>query len=184
MTGAGSGIGKATAKQFAQEGGRVEVIDLDEQHGTQTVREIMDAKGEAMFFRCDVGNPVEIQAAVQAAVDRWKKIDVVVNDAAMMTFQPVLDLPDGDWDKVLNVNVRSVFLFCKYAVPHMQPGSAIVNLSSVHAYETTQNVVPYATSKGGIEAFTRGFSERLRRGRYALIALRPELSTPRCFGIT
>jgi glucose 1-dehydrogenase len=62
---------------------------------------------------------------------------------------------------VLNVNLRSVFLFCKYSVPHMPQGSAIVNVSSVHAHETTRNVVPYASSKGGIEAFTRGFAEEL-----------------------
>ena len=60
----------------------------------------------------------------------------MVNDAAMMTFQPIVDLPDGDFDKVLNVNLRSVFLFCKYSVPHMPKGSAIVNISSVHAHET------------------------------------------------
>jgi len=139
----------------------VEVIDLNEQHGNQTVQEIVDAKGEAIFVKCDVGNPAEVQAAVKVALDKWKRIDVIVNDAAMMTFKPVVDLPDDDWDKVLNVNLRSVFLFCKYAVPYMPPGSAIVNLSSVHAHETTKNVVPYASSKGGIEAFTRGFSEEI-----------------------
>jgi glucose 1-dehydrogenase len=99
-----------------------------------------------------------VQAAVRAAVDKWGRVNVVVNDAAMMTFKPVVDLPDEDWDKVLGVNLRSVFLFCKYAVPHMPAGGAIVNISSVHAHETTKEVVPYATSKGGMEAFTRGFS--------------------------
>ena len=68
------------------------------------------------------------------------------------------------------MNLRSVFLFCKYAVPHMPHGSAIVNISSVHAHETTKNVVPYATSKGGMEAFTRGFSEELARRRFASTA--------------
>ncbi len=173
VTGAGSGIGKATAKQFAREGGRVAVIDLNEQHGNQTVQEIVDAKGEAIFVKCDVGNPAEIQAAVKAALDKWKKIDVIVNDAAMMTFKPVVNLPDDDWDKVLNVNLRSVFLFCKYTVPHMPPGSAIVNLSSVHAHETTQNVVPYASSKGGIEAFTRGFSEEIASKKIRINCVAP-----------
>ena len=173
VTGAGSGIGKATAKRFAQEGGRVEVIDLNEQHGEQTVQEIVDAKGDAIFVKCDVGNPAEIHTAVKAALDKWKKIDVLVNDAAMMTFKPVVDLPDDDWDKVLNVNLRSIFLFCKYTVPHMPPGSAIVNLSSVHAHETTKNVVPYATSKGGIEAFTRGFSEEIATKKIRINCVAP-----------
>ena len=161
VTGAGSGIGKAVAKQLASEGGKVTVIDLNEQHGNQTVQEITSSKGQAIFAKCDVGNPNDIKAAVQAALDKWGKIDVVVNDAAMMTFKPIIDLPESDWYHVLNVNLRSVFLFFKYSVPHMAPGSAIVNISSVHAHDTTKNVVPYATSKGGMEAFTRGFSEEI-----------------------
>jgi len=173
VTGAGSGIGKAVAKQMAQEGGKVTVIDLNEQHGRATVQEIASAKGEAIFAKCDVGNPADIQAAVKATLDKWKKIDVVVNDAAMMTFQPILELPDDDFDKVLNVNLRSVFLFCKYSVPHMAAGGAIVNISSVHAHETTKNVVPYATSKGGMEAFTRGFSEELAERKIRINCVAP-----------
>ena len=161
VTGAGSGIGKATAKQFAREGGKVAVVDLNEEHGSQTVKEIHYAKGEAIFSKCDVGNSGDIQASIKDTLNKWQRIDVVVNDAAMMTFKQVIELPDEDWDKVLNVNLRSVFLFCKYAVPHMPSGGAIVNISSVHAHETTKNVVPYASSKGGIEAFTRGCSEEL-----------------------
>ena len=147
------------ANSLRGEGGKVLVIDLNEEHGNQTVQEITNDKGEALFAKCDVGVSDQVKAAINMAVTHWAKIDVVVNDAAMMTFQPLVELPDEDFDKVLNVNLRSVFLFCKYAVPHMPAGSAIVNLSSVHAHETTKNVVPYASSKGGIEAFTRGASE-------------------------
>jgi glucose 1-dehydrogenase len=161
VTGSGSGIGKAVAKQFAGEGGRVVVIDLNTELGNETVHEITSANGQAVLAGCDVGNSSDIQAAVKIALDKWGAIDIVVNDAAMMTFQPIIELPDDDWDKVLNVNLRSVFLLCKYSVPHMPAGGAIVNISSVHAHETTKNVVPYASSKGGMEAFTRGFSEEL-----------------------
>ncbi len=161
VSGAGSGIGKAVAKQLAREGGAVNVVDLNEQHGEMTVREITEAHGQAMFTHCDVSSAPDVQTAIRATVAKWHRIDVVVNDAAMMTFLPIADLPDEDWDKVLHVNVRSVFLFCKYALPHMRAGSAFVNISSVHAHETTKNVVPYATSKGGMEAFTRGFSEEI-----------------------
>src|SRR5690348_1166323 len=94
VSGGGSGIGKAACKQFAREGGKVMVVDLNEQHGNQTVQEITGAQGEALFAKCDVGNPGEIQAAIKATVDQWGKIDVVVNDAAMMTFKPVIELPD------------------------------------------------------------------------------------------
>src|SRR5689334_15045249 len=179
VTGAGSGIGKAIAKRFAVEGGRVVVVDLNEQHGNETVQEIKSIQGEAIFSKCNVGDSAQVQAAIHAALEKWGKIDVVVNDAAMMTFKPVVELPDEDWDKVLAVNLRSVFLFCKYAVPHMPPGSAIVNISSVHAHETTQNVVPYASSKGGMEAFTRGFSEELEPRKIRINCVAPgAVNTP------
>src|SRR5690349_18706744 len=173
VTGGGSGIGKAACKQFAREGGKVTVVDLDQQHGNQTVQEITEAKGQAVFAKCDVGNPDQVKAAVKATVDKWNKIDVVVNDAAMMTFKPIIELPDEDFDRVLRVNLRSVFLFCKYSAPHMPKGSAIVNISSVHAYETTKNVVPYAASKGGMEAFTRGFSEELAANKIRINCVAP-----------
>ncbi len=161
VSGGGSGIGQAACERFASEGGKVVVVDINEDHGNDTVQTITKSGGEAIFAKANVGDPAEVKAAVKAAVDKWGKIDVVVNDAAMMTFTPIVDLPEDDWDKVMNVNLRSVFLFCKYSVPHMPKGGAIVNISSVHAHETTRNVVPYATSKGGMEAFTRGFSEEL-----------------------
>jgi glucose 1-dehydrogenase len=161
VTGAGSGIGKAVALQLAREGGKVVVVDLNEQHGRQTVQEISSAHGQALFVKCDVGDPAEVAAAVQTTVERWQKVDVAVNDAAMMTFTPIVALSLDDWDKVLHVNLRSVFLLCKSVVPRMPAGGAIVNISSVHAHETTKNVVPYATSKGAMEAFTRGFSEEI-----------------------
>jgi glucose 1-dehydrogenase len=173
VTGAGSGIGKAVATQFAREGGKVTVVDINEEHGKRTVDEIESAKGEALFARCNVGNSAEIQSAIKSTLDRWRKIDVVVNDAAMMTFKPIVDLREEDWDTVLNVNLRSVFLFCKYSVPHMPAGGAIVNISSVHAHETTANVVPYATSKGGMEAFTRGFSEELAAKKIRINCVAP-----------
>ena len=179
VSGGGSGIGKAACKQFAAEGGKVLVIDLNVDHGNGTMQEIIQAKGEALFSKCDVGVPEEVKASIQMAVDQWKKIDIVVNDAAMMTFVPIVDLPDADFDKVLNVNLRSVFLFCKYSVPHMPEGGAIVNISSVHAHETTKNVVPYAASKGGIEAFTRGFSEELAEKKIRINCVAPgAVNTP------
>jgi glucose 1-dehydrogenase len=157
VTGAGSGIGRAAALQFANEGGKVVVIDRSEAGGNETVTLIQQAKGEAIFSKCDVGVEEDIKAAVQLALDKWGRIDVVVNNAAMMTFKKITDLSSDEWDMVMRVNLRSVFLFCKYTIPHINNG-AIVNISSVHAHETTANVVPYAASKGAMEAFIRGVS--------------------------
>jgi NAD(P)-dependent dehydrogenase (short-subunit alcohol dehydrogenase family) len=161
VTGAASGIGAATARRFGTEGGQVVLVDVDEQGGEQVAHEVVQQGGHAFFARADVSNPADVRNAVTAATSRWHALDVVVNDAAMMTFTPIADLPENDWDRVLAVNLRSVFLFSKYALPHMRPGGAFVNISSVHAHETTRNVVPYAASKGAMEAFTRGFSEEI-----------------------
>ncbi len=173
VSGGGSGIGRAACERFALEGGKVVVADLNEQHAQDAVSGITRRGGEAIAVKADVGVQADIQATVKAAVDRWGKIHVVVNDAAMMTFLPILDLPVEQWDHVFNVNMRSVFLFCKYAVPHMPRGGAIVNISSVHAHETTRNVVPYASSKGGMEAFTRGFSEELETRKIRINCVAP-----------
>src|SRR4051794_29026229 len=93
VTGGGSGIGKATCERFAKEGGKVVVVDLKEEHGNQTVQAIQSAGGQAIFAKADVGNPGDVKSSVGAAVSKWGQIDVVVNDAAMMTFKPILELP-------------------------------------------------------------------------------------------
>ncbi len=179
VTGGGSGIGRAACLRFAREGADVAVVDLNSEHGQATVDSIAKDGGHAMFIKTDVGVPADIKAAVAETVRAWHSIDVLVNDAAMMTFQPIVDLPDEDFDHVLNVNLRSVFLFCKYGVPHMPRGAAIVNISSVHAHETTRNVVPYAASKGGMEAFTRGFSEELAARKIRINCVAPgAVNTP------
>lgn len=173
ITGGGSGIGRATCERFAAEGAKVVVVDLKEEHGNETVKTITNAGGESIFAKADVSNSAEVQAAIRTTINKWSNIDVIVNDAAMMTFKPVLEVADEDWDKVMAVNLRSVFLFCKYGVPHMRAGGAIVNISSVHAHETTKNVVPYASSKGGMEAFTRGFSEELASQKIRINCVAP-----------
>jgi glucose 1-dehydrogenase len=165
VTGGGSGIGRATALRMAAEGGRVAVADLRLDAAQATVDQIRAAKGEATALQCDVADAAQVQAAISKTVATYGQIHVIVNDAAMMTFAPIVDIADADFFKVVTTNLGSVFFFAKYGVPHMPPGSAIVNLSSVHAHATTENVVPYAASKGAIEAFTRGFSlEMAARG--------------------
>ncbi len=157
ITGAGSGIGKATALQMANEGGKVLVIDRNPEGGNATVNEITNAKGTALFSQTDVGKPEDIQRTVDMALQNWGRVDVLVNNAAMMTFKRIVDLSIEEWDMVMAVNLRSVFLFCKLCIPHMNKGS-IVNISSVHAHATTANVIPYASSKGAMEALIRGVS--------------------------
>jgi glucose 1-dehydrogenase len=172
ITGGGSGIGRATCLRMAAEGGKVVIADRDATAGNETVEIIRKANGEAIFIGTDIGDPSQIERCVDEVIRKFAKIDVLVNNAAMMTFDPVTDLKIEQWDMLMAVNLRSVFLFCKLALPHMRHGS-VVNISSVHAHQTTPNVIPYATSKGGVEAFTRGMSREYLPSKARFNALAP-----------
>jgi NAD(P)-dependent dehydrogenase (short-subunit alcohol dehydrogenase family) len=179
VTGGGSGIGRATCMQMAAEGGRVIVADLDLATAQSTVDAITAAGGTAAAAQCDVGNSAQVQAVIAKALTTYKTLDVIVNDAARMTFTPIVDIAEADFFGVLATNLGSVFLFSKYGASHMPPGSAIVNVTSVHAFATTPNVVPYASSKGAIEAFTRGFALEMQARKIRINAVAPgSVDTP------
>jgi glucose 1-dehydrogenase len=173
VTGAGSGIGRATALRMASEGGAVVVADLHLDAAQSTVDAITAAGGKALAVAVDVGNSAQVQSTIDAALKNFGSLDVIVNDAAMMTFQPIVDLPEADFFHVITTNLGSVYFFAKYGAPHMTPGACIVNISSVHAHETTANVVPYASSKGAIEAFTRGFAVEMESRKIRVNAVAP-----------
>ncbi|MBD2713829.1 SDR family oxidoreductase [Microvirga sp. STR05] len=172
ITGATSGIGRAVAVQMAQEGGLVAILGRDAQEGRDVVREIKAAGGTAMFIRTDVGRDAQLVAAVSKTLAAWHKIDVLVSNAGMMTFDPILTLKPKSWDTLLQVNLRSLFRLTQLCLPHMKHGS-IVAVSSVHAHQTTPNVIPYATSKGAIEAFVRGVSQEIPHTHARINAVAP-----------
>jgi len=157
VTGGTSGIGRATAVQLGREGGCVAVLGRDVQAGREVVKEIKTAGGQAIFLRTDVGKDAQLQKSVQKILDTWHRVDVLINDAAMMTFDTLVDLKPAKWDELMNVNLRALFRLCQLCLPHMKGGS-IVAISSVHARQTTPNVISYAASKGATEAFVRGLS--------------------------
>ncbi len=172
VTGATSGIGRAVAVQLGREGGCVALLDRDTTHGRDVVREIQAAGGEALLIRADVGRDAALQAAVRKILAAWGRIDVLVSNAALMTFEPLLQLDPKQWDHVMNVNVRALFRLTQLCLPHMQHG-AIVAISSVHAHETSPNVVPYAASKGAVEAFVRGVSQEIPHTQARINAVAP-----------
>jgi NAD(P)-dependent dehydrogenase (short-subunit alcohol dehydrogenase family) len=158
VTGGGSGIGKATCVELADRGARIAVLDVNEVGGRATEAEICKKGQTAQFFKVNVGSWEENKSAVDEIVNQWGCVDVLVNDAAIMTFQPIVDLPLDQWNKVITINLGAAFMLGKLCIPHMN-GGAIVIVSSVHAHETTADVVPYASSKGGLEAFCRAVSQ-------------------------
>lgn len=184
ITGSTSGIGKAAAERFVAEGARVTVIGRNAKAGEATQEQLRrlaaDQKaGDAVFALTDVSRSEEVGAAVRGTVQRWGRVDVLVINAATMTFKRIVELEEADWDKVLDVNLKSAFLFAKHCIPHMPPGSAIVNVSSVHADATGPTVAPYAASKGGLEAFTRALAVEYDEQRIRVNALRPgSVDTP------
>ena len=173
VTGGTSGIGQAVCLRLGAEGGQVIVLGRDKIDGAETVRLITKAGGKAIFMACDLAKPRVISTTVQKVLAKYQRIDVLVCDAAMMTFDPLLSLPLPQWDLLMLVNLRSLAQLTQLCLPHMPKGSAIVAVSSVHAHQTTANVVPYATSKGGLEAFVRGMSQELDRKQTRINAVAP-----------
>ena len=173
VTGGTSGIGRATCVRLGAEGGTVIAIGRDKAEGAETVRLITKAGGKAVFMACDLSKPRAITATVNKVLAKYQRIDVLVCDAAMMTFDHLVDLPLTQWDLLMLVNLRSLAQLTQLCLPHMPAGSAIVAISSVHAHQTTANVVPYATSKGAREAFVRGMSLELDRKQTRINAVAP-----------
>jgi glucose 1-dehydrogenase len=172
VTGGGSGIGRAVSQRFATEGGIVVIVDRDEGKGKEVEAIIQQTAGQALFIKTDISSSTQIKAAVDQVLSNLKRIDILVNNAAMMTFQPIVELPEEAWDKLMAVNLKSIFIFCKLCIPQMKKG-VIINVSSVHAHESTPNVIPYAASKGALEALTRGLSLEYRSDQVRVNCVAP-----------
>ena len=160
ITGAGSGIGRASAVLFAREGARVTVADLDPAGGAETVRLIREAGGAAHFVRVDVTAAEDVRAAVAEAVRAGGRgrLDVMLNNAGIGHVGAVEQTEEADWDRVIAVNVRGVYLGCKYAVLQMQAqggGGCIINMSSSIATTGLAQRAAYTASKGAVLSLTR-----------------------------
>jgi NAD(P)-dependent dehydrogenase (short-subunit alcohol dehydrogenase family) len=160
VTGAAKGIGWGIAKVFTQEGAKVVVVDWDKETGEKTTAEFNEIGGDAIFVHCDVSNERQVKDMIEKSVKKYGRIDVLVNNAGVGVYKPVLEASSEDWDHCLGVNLKGVFMCSKYAIPHMQKvgKGAIVNISSVHSHATVNGVAPYAASKGGITALTRNMA--------------------------
>lgn len=160
VTGGAKGIGWGIAKVFSQEGAKVVVADWDDVNGPKTVEELRQSGGEAIYVKCDVSNEEQVKAMIEETIKTYGRIDVLVNNAGIGVYKSVLDTSSEDWDRCLDVNLKGVFLCSKYAIPHMlkQGKGNIINISSVHSFQTVNGVAPYAASKGGITALTRNMA--------------------------
>ncbi|KRG15447.1 SDR family NAD(P)-dependent oxidoreductase [Lederbergia galactosidilytica] len=157
ITGSGSGIGKATALRFGEEGAHVIVNDVNPEQGQQTVQEIRGKGGSATFFEADVTIPESVQALADYVMKEHKKIDILFNNAGISNVGRVDEVEPNTWDQVMNVNVKGVYLGCKYIVPHMmeQKSGCIINMSSCVAEIGLAKRALYAASKGAVLSLTK-----------------------------
>ncbi|HDQ72994.1 MAG TPA: SDR family oxidoreductase [Chloroflexi bacterium] len=160
ITGGASGIGRATALLFAREGAAVAVADLDEAGGEAVVQEIVDGGGRAIFVLCNVSRAVDCRRAVQLTVDELGGLDILFNNAGIIRRTDVLSTSEETWDQVMAVNVKSIFLMSKYAIPVMEKagGGAIVNTGSGWGLTGGRNAVSYCASKGAVVNMTRAMA--------------------------
>ena len=156
ITGGAGGIGLATAKRFGAEGARVVLADLSQENLDKAVPEVQKAGApEVMPSVCNVAKEDNVIATVKAVLDKFGRLDVVVNNAGLMRFKALEELTSDDWMSVLNVDLLGAFYFIKQAFLHMKKGGTIVNVSSIHARETEALVTPYAAAKAAVVSLTR-----------------------------
>ncbi len=157
ITGGSSGIGRATALLFGQEDAKVVVADAAADGGQETVKMITDADGEAVFVETDMASPDDIENMVKATVDQYGGVDVLFNGAGVSMFAKAVDVDVEEFNRVININLRGVFLGCKYAIPVMQErgGGAIVNVASSSAITPTPFISVYAAAKAGVTQLTK-----------------------------
>jgi len=158
VTGAASGIGRATARLLAREGARVIVADIDVAGGQATVGSITEDGGQAEFVETDVARADQVQAMVARAVTRFERLDVLHNNAYWAPLNtPVVDTTEEQWQRTIDVTLKSVYLGCKFAIPLMleRGGGSIVNTASTAALVASPQFAAYAAAKGGVVALTR-----------------------------
>jgi NAD(P)-dependent dehydrogenase (short-subunit alcohol dehydrogenase family) len=168
ITGAGSGIGQATAVLFAQEGAKVGVADINAAGVEETVRRVRQAGGEVIGMRVDVAKGEDVQRMFQQTADAFGGIDVIFNNAGVVVVKSVIDTTESEWDFVLNVNLRGVWLGIKYGAPYLiqRGGGSIINTASVNALGTMPDLAAYAASKHGVLGLTRAAA--LDLGKYKI----------------
>jgi NAD(P)-dependent dehydrogenase (short-subunit alcohol dehydrogenase family) len=157
ITGAAMRIGREMAHVFARQGAAVVIADIAREQGAQVAAEICAGGGDAVFLYTDVGIPQHIQAMVAHTLDRYGRLDVLINNAHWEKRGTVLEIEEADWDRSMDVLLKAMYLGCKYAIPAMREagGGSILNMSSVHAVHVSDAYVTYQTAKAAILQFTR-----------------------------
>jgi NAD(P)-dependent dehydrogenase (short-subunit alcohol dehydrogenase family) len=177
VTGAGSGIGRATAEMLAREGVRVVLVSRDEAELRAVESAIRQAGGEALVVVCDVSSPQEVEAGVRQTVDRWRRLDMVFANAGINgTWAPIDKITPEEWDLVMDINLKGTYLTIHYAVPHLRKqGGSIVITASVNGTRMFSNAgaSAYATSKAGQVALAKMLALELSQDKIRVNVICP-----------
>lgn len=187
VTGGASGIGKAIASKFAQEGANVVIFDINMDQAMKVAEDLSSASaGQVTAVQCDVGYSDQIDKAFNEATDALGGLDIMVNNAGVIRFSQIVDMPEDDWDLIMRTNLKGVFLGSQQAARRMidqGTGGRIIAISSIHAVLSEPNCGHYTTAKGGIESFCRTLATELAPHKVTVNYIRPgatytELTTP------
>ena len=175
ITGGDSGIGRAVALAYAREGADVVIAYLEEDDDAKdTTRLVQQTKQKALLVRGDIQHPEHCRTIVQRAVAELGGLDILVNNAAhQASFKDLQDITDEEWNLTFRVNIHAMFYLVKAAVPHMKPGSAIINTASINSDDPNPTLLAYATTKGAIHNFTAGLAQLLAEKGIRVNAVAP-----------
>src|SRR6516225_1513216 len=165
ITGAGSGQGRAAALIFSREGAKIAVSDWKPELGDETITLVKKAGGEAIFIRTDVSESADVQNLVRTTVGTYGRIDILYNNAGVgfsspLSMSDVINTPEADWDRVIAINLRSMYLTAKYGIPEMikSGGGSIINTASIAALIGSEAAHAYTAAKGGMVALSRALA--------------------------
>ncbi len=179
VTGARRGIGKGIALALAKEGCNVVVSDIDEKDCEAVAEEVRKLGPKALTVRCDVSKKVEVENLFSQTIKEFGKLDILVNNAGIFPFVPFAQMKEADWEKVLDVNLKSVFLCSQEAAKVLPEGGKIVNISSIAAFVGFEGLVHYCASKGAINGMIRALALELAPKKITVNAVAPgAIETP------
>ncbi len=160
VTGAGSGIGRSIALEFANQGAKVVVSDIDESSGGEILEKIVENGGRGSFFKCDVSKSEQVGNLIKVTVDEFDGVDILVNNAGIVGEGATEERTEADFEKIINVNLKSVFLTSKSVLPHMlkKGKGKIINVASIAGLVGFEGLAPYCASKGGIIAMSKAMA--------------------------